>query len=69
MTKIAQVAEHLQSKGWIDGSTIKQITKTNCARDYIYDLKRRKGIVTVSHRITPTYTRWLSTIPHGAKLR
>lgn len=68
MTKIAKVEKRLKTKGWIDGSTIKGLTKTNCARDYIYDLKRRKGIVTVPHHVTPTYTRWiLGTVPYSAR--
>ena len=59
MTKLDMVAASLLKQGYIDGTTIRRITNTTCARDYIYKLKKRRGITTVPHHISPTHTRWL----------
>jgi hypothetical protein len=65
MTKIDRVKKFLDEFGWIDGSIIKKLTNTNCSRDYIYDLKRRKKLKTLPVHVTPRYTKWLRTSPNG----
>lgn len=69
MCKLDKVAADLLKRGWIDGKRIQKITGTTCSRDWIYKLKERRGIITIGHTVTPTYTRWLLGTIHDSRKR
>ena len=59
MSKIALVEAFLNEYGWVDGSIIRKLTNTTCARDYIYKINKAGRVRTIPKVVTPRYTKWL----------